>query len=98
MQEPKVEEKKQENFVYEVTDGTGKVVGHLKIKKTIEEYANGAIACLTAQLGTTSKTKKARLNARIAQWNRVLEDLLKRKEPEVIPEVAVVEQPIDEPK
>ena len=60
---------------YELKEnGTGKVVGKIKIKKTIREYATGAIDVITDQLkGVKSPRRKLRLETRLGEWKRVLE-------------------------
>lgn len=57
-----------------IENGTGKVVGRVKIKKTIKEYAAGAIEELTRQLqGVKSPKRKLRLETKIDEWKRVIE-------------------------
>lgn len=60
---------------YELREnGTGKVVGRVKIKKTIKEYALGAIGVIEDQLkGVKSPRRKLRLETRLGEWKRVLE-------------------------
>lgn len=55
-------------------NGTGKVVGQVKIKKTIKQYAMGAIAVIEDQLkGVKSPRRKLRLETRLGEWKRVIE-------------------------
>lgn len=57
-----------------VENSTGKVVGKVKLKKTLKEYATGAVVALESQLETVrSPIRKAKLLSRIDDWNRILE-------------------------